>query len=104
MIVQIRSHTGEALGAVSFILGAGQVRRQSSVDLRGYFIAQSDRPLLVWAWGWEEKLALGGAAEDRPPTAMSAHSIQVIPIDCNLQDSESKNFAFVCGVTQPPPK
>jgi hypothetical protein len=104
VIMRFFGSGGEAVGGVDATVTAGQVRRMTSTDHRGYFVAQSDRPVLVWAWGWEEKLAEGGAASDRPPTAISAHSIQVIPIDCNLEDSVSKNFAFVCGVTSPSPK
>jgi hypothetical protein len=104
VIVQVRGSVSDPIGSVSLVIGAGQVRRVTSLDFLGYFIAQSDRPLLVWAWGWEEKMAPGDAAADRPPAAMSSHSIQVIPIDCTLEGAESKNFAFACGVTQPKPK
>jgi hypothetical protein len=102
VFVQVRNDMGEALAGRSRFVAAGHLERQGAADAIGYFVLQSDQPLAVWAWTWEQKLETRGSAADHPPTAMSSHSIQVIPVDCSLAGEESKSVAFICGVTGPP--
>ena len=104
--IQLRNRFGAFVREVAAVLGPGERINYPGSALaladrtNGIVIIRSDKPLLLWAWMFEQHMLRRGAASlDFPPESMSSQHIAIIPVDCGAQ----KHFAWVCEASEGPP-